>query len=523
MRVWDQRIVNIDPYASKTNGAIKSALYCLALAMALVGITNQNADAENLQNALISAYYTNPRLDAERARLRATDEEVPRAWSGFRPNITATAITGFTSSNTGSQSGRDVIGSNTDGYSYPKGYSLSLAQSIFSGFRTLNSVREAEAEVEAGREDLRAIQQTTLLQAATAYMDVIRNQAIVRLRERNVSVLAKEISVAMDRLNAGEVTSTDVSQARARRAGAASSLDLARAKLLTARAVYERVIGHPPSRLLRPGLIKRLLPGNLPKAEQIAQAEHPAIMAKMFREIIARHSVRRITGELLPELDVEATYSRDWDPARLTADTETATVMGRLTIPFYRGGEVSARVRQAKHTRTRRQREIDQARTEIKEGVATGWANFRAAHAQIRSDRAQVKATRAALAGIREEESIGQRTILDILDAEREFLNAQISLKSAQRDLTVTQYAVLASIGRLNVQHLKLPTQNYNPQGHLAQVRNEWFDLRIEHGNGDYDEFGVNKIDVAKADVIRTEVTKTDVVNLVGMLRGALR
>ena len=466
------------------NSLLKGAVVTGLTLGLLVSPVTKIALAETMHNALVSAYNTNPRLDAERARQLATDEEVPRARSGFRPTISGSANTGFNSSNTGIRTPGGVVGSTNDGFTYPKGYALSLAQSIFAGFRTLNSVREAEAAVEAGREDLRVIEQTTLLNAATAYMDVIRDQAIVRLRENNVRVLSKDLSAAKDRFDVGEVTKTDVAQARARRAGAVSTLDLAKANLRTSRATYEQVVGHPPSRLRAPRNIMHLMPGTLTEAINIGDAEHPTIMAAAFREIVARHAIDRIRGELLPEVNLEASYSRNWDTSRLTHDTETTTVTGRVTVPFYRGGEVSARVRQAKHTRDQRRREVDLASTQVKSGVVAAWSRLQAARAQIRSDRTQVEANRVALAGVREEEKVGQRTVLEVLNAEQELLNSQVSLETTRRDLTVAHYALLAAIGRLTVVRLGLLTAQYDPTQHLDTVRHNWFGLSIEHEGG---------------------------------------
>ena len=492
VRLWGK---SGDYTQTRTGKMLKATTLSALAAAAFVSTGVQHASAESLHEALVSAYNTNPALSAERARLRATDEEVPRARSGFRPNISGNAESGLRKTNTGIPRAGNVVGSANDGKTYPKGYTVSLAQSIFAGFRTLSSVREAEATVEAGREDLRNVQQTILLQAATAYVDVIRDQAIVRLRESNVRVLAQDLNAANDRFDVGEVTKTDVAQARARRAGAVSALDLARSNLRTSRATYERVVGHPPGHLRTPGSIQRALPSSLPSAEQIADTEHPTIMAAIFREIVAKHSIRRITGEFLPNVDLEASYSRGWNPSRAVHDTEATTVTGRVTMPFYQAGEVSARVRQAKEIRVQRMREIDQASTEIKEGVVTAWSRLQAARAQIRSDRTQVEANRVALSGVREEERVGQRTILDTLDAEQELLNSQVALETTRRDLTVAYYSVLSSVGRLTVYHLNLATVVYDPRAHLDNVRHKWFGIRIEHEGGHVEHIDAHQTD----------------------------
>src|SRR5215510_12071888 len=218
----------------------------LAVAAAAVA-TPFGVRAETMNEALASAYKVNPRLDAARATLRATDEEVPRAISGYRPTVTGTADSSFQNQNT-----RPNLPGAGIGNSNPRGYALQLVQPIFKGFQTVNDVSEAEATVRAGRETLRSVEQSVLLEAVTAYMDVVRDQAIVRLRENNVTVLTRDLRATQDRFNVGEVTRTDVAQAQARRAAAVSALDLAKSNLQTSRATYERVIGHPPSNLVEP-------------------------------------------------------------------------------------------------------------------------------------------------------------------------------------------------------------------------------------------------------------------------------
>jgi outer membrane protein len=449
----------------------------IVLAAVLTLASSFGARAETLNEALSSAYKRNPRLDAERARLRATDEEVPRAISGYRPTITGSADVNYENTST-----RPPTGSS--GESHPRGYSVSLTQPLFRGFRVVNTVREAEATVRAGRETLRTVEAAVLLEAVTAYMDVVRDQAIVRLRENNVTVLTRELRATQDRFAVGEVTRTDVAQAQARRAGAVSALDLARANLQTSRATYERVIGHPPSNLVEPREHTRLVPKSLEEAIAISAQENPNVVAALYREQAARHAVERIKGELLPEVSLEANYTRRFDPAPSIEATETTTVTGRLNVPFYTGGEVQARVRQAKHTHVSRLQEIEQARTEVQAQVVAAWSQLLASRAAVESDQAQVEANRTALAGVREEERVGQRTLLDVLNAEQELLNAEVNLITDRRNLVVASYTVLSTIGRLNIQELGVTDLVYDPDVHYHEVRRKWFDINITHGDG---------------------------------------
>ncbi|MCL4768426.1 MAG: TolC family outer membrane protein [Hyphomicrobiaceae bacterium] len=428
--------------------------------------------------ALTSAYKFNPRLDAERARLRATDEEVPRAISGYRPQIFGSADVGYRKVETRGGGG----GSSQE--THPRGYGVDLSQPLFRGFRTLNTVREAESVVRAGRATLHIIEQSVLLEAVIAYADVVRDQAVVRLRENNVNVLTRELRATQDRFAVGEVTRTDVAQAEARRAGAISALDLARANLRTSRAAFERVIGHPASNLVDPGVPERMLPRTQQEAIAIAGQENPNVVAALYREQAARHVVDRIWGELLPEVSVDASYNRRFGLSENISQSDTTEVTGRLTVPIYQGGEVHARVRQAKHTHVSRLQEVEQFRTETLADVVASWARLEASRAQLVSDTAQVEANRIALAGVREEERVGQRTLLDVLNAELELLNAQVNLVTTRRDLAVSAYSLLTSVGRLSAEHMGLGVAVYDAEAHYFEVRRKWWGISITHADG---------------------------------------
>src|SRR5262249_22442007 len=227
-----------------------------------------------------------------------------------------------------------------------RGYAVGLTQPLFRGFRTKNAVSLAEATVRAGWEALRDSESSVLLEAVTAYMDVVRDQAILTLRENNVTVLTRDLAATQARFQAGEVTRTDVEQAKARRAGAVAALDLARSNLKTSRAAFERVIGHPPSGLLEPKA-SLLAPKTVGEATEISLKESPAVVAALYREQAARFNIDLIRGELLPTVQLDANYAKRFDPSPGSGikEVEDTTVTGRLTVPFYSGGEVEARVR----------------------------------------------------------------------------------------------------------------------------------------------------------------------------------
>ncbi|MEL6372757.1 MAG: TolC family outer membrane protein [Pseudomonadota bacterium] len=466
-------------HASSGSGSLAAALLGCVSAVALLSCTVNvgPARADTLRQALAAAYRTNPRLDAERARLRASDEEVPRAKAGWRPRIDGSA-------DFGQEKRRSKPASSNDGSGRPWGYQVRLSQPVFRGFRTVNGVAAAEAQVRVSRENLRLVEQQTLLAAATAYMDVLRDRRLVRLQRNNVAVLSRELDAAVARRNAREITRTDVAQARARRARAISDLDSARAALRTSRAVYKQIIGHAPRNLHSPYLKASLIPRTLRRALHIALNESPNVVSAKYREQEARHQVALVRGELLPEVNLEATYGRRFDVTGTVNDQDETRVSGRINVPFYRGGEVHARVRQAKHRHVTRLQQIEQARTETRTQLISAWSRLKAARSRLRSDRMQVSANRTALDGVRLEEKVGQRTLLDLLNAQQELLSAEIALVRTRREVVVAAYTLLGAMGRLNAQELALMSQVYDPAEHYHQVRRKWFGLRITRPDG---------------------------------------
>lgn len=465
-----------DPRQSRSRSRATAHVAAL-LTVVLAALSPVAAAAETLREALAAAYRYNPRLDAERARLRAADEEIARANSGYRPQIFGQADVGFQNQNLRPDS-------LAEGRTNPKGFAINLNQNLFNGFQTTNAVREAEAGVRAGREALRQVEAEVLLEAATAYADVVRDQAIVRLQENNVNVLTRELKATEDRFKVGEVTRTDLAQAQARRAGAVSQLDAARANLKTSRAVFKRVVGHDPAGLAEPGTPDRLLPPSVDAAMSIGDQESPIVIRALYREQAARHTVDRIRGELLPELELDATYSNRYQQTNILDQNETTTVTGRLTVPIYQGGEVHARVRQAKHTHVSLLQEIEKSKTEVRQEVVRSWSELEAKRAQLGSDRTQVEANRTALQGVREEEKVGQRTVLDVLNAELELVTSEVQLERTRRDLVVAGYRVLSAIGRLDMEHMGGVAEVYDPSVHTDEVRRKWYGISITHHDG---------------------------------------
>lgn len=427
---------------------------------------------------MAAAYENNPTLNAARAELRGTDEALPQAKAGWRPSVSASGEWAKTFTNT------DPVGANHGSTtSNPVGVSLTVSQDIFRGFRTRNAVRRAISQINAGRFTLTNEEQNTLLDAVEAYMDVVRDSAVISLNVQNLGVLREQLRSTNDRFDVGEVTVTDVAQSEARVQQAISLLLQAESNLKSSQAVYRQIVGRNPQRLSFPKRMILPLPGNLNEAVSAALVDHPAIRASMHNTEAAEYNVKEITGELLPSFSVSATASRTWTPSPSTQLTDSLSIVGRLSIPIYQRGTVSSRVRQAKQARTQRRLETDAIRDQVRAAVTSAWAGLQAASGQIEADQAQIRATELALNGVREEERVGQRTTLDVLDAQQEVLSARVNLTTSQRNKVVASYSLLAAMGRLTAGSVGLNVRTYNPEVHTTAIENRWFGLRTPDGN----------------------------------------
>ncbi len=422
------------------------------------------------------AYAASPTVNAQRANVRGVDENVPRALSTARPRVTASADIGasFSESRAGGR-GASVL-------TAPRGFGVQVDQSLFNGNRTTNSVRQAESQILAAREQLRTTVQSVLFDAASIYMNVLRDTAILNLQQNNVEVLDEQLRQVRDRFAVGEITRTDVAQSEARLAASRSQASLAEANLRSSIARFRQIVGVQPRQLAPGRPIDRLVPGTLDAAVRLALEENPAILSALHAADAAELQVKVVEGELLPTLGVTGSASQRFDTQTSGDERFNAQVVARLSVPLYEGGEVYARVRQAKEVAGQRRIEVEVARDQVRATVIAAWGSLEAAKAQILAAQAQVAAAETALTGVREEARVGQRTTLDVLNAQQELLNARVNLITAQRDRVVASYAVVQATGRLDQRHLALRTERYDPKVHYDQVKGLWYGTQTPSG-----------------------------------------
>lgn len=448
----------------------KSGLMACSMACGLVLGAETPASAETLAQALASAYLNNPTLRAERARQRASDELVPQALSGWRPTVIASGDAGVEHNDTSTAKSTSTE---------PAGLAIELSQPLFRGFRTINQTKAAEASVRAGRESLLSVEQQLLFDSVSIFVDVIRDREIVRLRRKNVAFLTEQLRASNARFEVGEITRTDVSQSNARLSLSRSNLANAVSNLQTSRANYVRLIGRQPGKLTKAKVLRRL-PKTLHDAIAIAERTSPQILAAIHFEDAAIYNVKTAKGDLLPTLSLQARYQLRHDPSAFTQTSETATVLGALSVPLYQSGRVYSQVREAKQTASRRRLEVLEARRSVRERVVSSWHALMATRQTIQSFADQVRANQFALEGVRQEALVGSRTTLDVLDAEQELVDSQISLTGARRDNIVAAYLILGAIGKLTAADLRLPVPIYDPSAHYDATRNRWFGTNTE-------------------------------------------
>lgn len=428
------------------------------------------AAAQTLDEALVQTYQSNPTLSAARAQLRATNERVPQALSGWRPTVEATG--------SGGKAIDDDVRptSDSDGRS-PASADLTVTQPIYRGGRTVAGTERAENEVLAQRARLADTEQNVLLSAVTAYANVWRDQSVLELNINNEQVLGRQLEATRDRFDVGELTRTDVAQSESRLSSAIADRIGAEGNLTVSRAAYENIVGSRPGQLEQPPL-----PLGLPESRaaimEMAEAANPSVLATSYDELAAQRSIREVEGELLPSVELQGSVGYQHERTSRTSEGSSAEILAVVRVPLYQQGQVSSRVREAKQVASQRRLLVREAIRQAREDAISAWERLLTARAQIAAFEESARANGIALEGVRQESAVGARTVLDVLDAEQELLDAQVSLVSAQRDAIVASFEVLSAIGRMTAADLGLGTEVYDAEVDYREVREKWFGLQ---------------------------------------------
>lgn len=449
----------------------KTFLSALFLATAL----SSAAQAQTIFEALGSAYNTNPTLQAQRAYLRSVDENVAIAKSGFRPNVYLTG--GYKDATVDS----NIEPKNQD--NTKTSVAAKVSQPLFNGFSTVNTVKSADSYVRSEQNNLYNVEQQLLLNSSTAYLDVVRNAAIVDLQKNNEKLLKKRLDETIERFNVGEVTRTDVSQARARYSRAQSDRISSEGDLEASKAIYVKVIGETPDKLSEPTKVGDMLPKNFNDALDYTRVNNYSVkQAKDFLDSQS-YNVKANNGALLPSITLDGELSKnktDSDMYAQSPELDNAEVGVNMTVPLYSAGETRAKIRQSKYQKWQAQELVLEAERQAVSDVSSAWEYMVSNKARIGSIKDQVKANEIALDGVQKEEALGNRTILDVLDAYQELLNSNVEEVKARRDYYVASMQLLLSMGKLTAEDLKLNVDLYNPKKHYKETRDKWLSLSID-------------------------------------------
>lgn len=438
----------------------------LALGGALAwGLLSQPANAESLQEALASAYATNPGIAAMRAQLRGVDETVRQARAGWFPSVTMSGNTGR--GRYVSNTGPDYETSRT-----PHNISGTVSQPLYNGGQTEAGIDQAEFNVQATRAQLINTEQTVLLNVATAFLDIVRDKAVVALAANHVRVLQLQVDSVRVRYQAREVTQTDVGQAEARLDQAEADRINAEGNLQNSISAFEDYVGRAPNDPTAPVLTLDL-PSHMEEVKTLTLRNNPAIVAADFNVRAARAGIDLAFGQNLPTVSLNGTLSRALSESSPGSRSDTKQVMLTVSVPIYDGGVVNSRVRGQKQLLAQRQNEAEQARRDAVQNAAKAWQGLRAARARVQSFTSQIRSAEIALKGVGEEQRIGSRTVIDVLNAEQELFSARQNLVAARHDEQLTAFQLAASLGRMTAKALDLPVELYDPDRHYNKVRSQ--------------------------------------------------
>ena len=465
---------------------VKAVTGAAASVLLLACMGPMPALADTIEAALVRAYQNNPQLNAQRAQVRSTDENVPQALSGYRPKVAVTASAGYQYTDvltTAGGTATQLVHTQVHGTNAPRSAGLTVSQTLFNGQQTANKTRAAESQVSAAREGLRVLEQTVLLSAATIYMDYLRDSAIVEVQKSNVRVLEQTLKQTKDRFNVGEVTRTDVAQSEAQLAAGKTQLLTAEANLTTTRANFRRIIGDEPKALAPGSPVDRFLPPSLTGAVELGLTQNPNVTAAMFGIDVSYLQVKVNEGALFPTVSLQTSVQQSYEQTLTIFRSFGASTVAQLSVPIYQGGAEYSLIRQSKETLAQQRLNLEQVRDQTRANVVTAWGQLVAGKAQVQSAQAQVTASEIALNGVREEAKAGQRTTLDVLNAQQALVNARVALVTAQHDRVVASYSVLNTVGRLSPIVLNLNSTVYDPSVHYHQVRDSWVGVRAPDGH----------------------------------------
>ena len=455
------------------------------------------AHAESLADAIALAYQTNPTLQAQRATQRALDENYVQARTGLRP--TASVQASVTTSATDPES---VLSPNLNNSSSA---TLSITQPIYTGGRVSTQIAATEADVMAGRENLRRVEESVLGAVIQAYVDVRRDQERLRIAQENVAVLQRQLEETKARFDVGELTRTDVAQAEARLAAAQAGLSSAQAQLAISRASYAAVVGQSPGDLEPEPSLANLLPATVDEAFDAAEKHNPQILAADYTEQASRARVAYARSQYLPTVSARLSLGASGFAANSGSpfdnDSRTASASAVVTVPLFTGGLTESQVRQAQERNNTDRINIESARRSVLQSVSQAWNQLLGARANLISNEEQVRAATVAFEGVRQEAQVGLRTTLDVLNAEQELRSAELALASAKHDEYVAAASLLSAMGRLEAKNLVPNVPIYDPKTSFERVNHSWGWVPWEGVVHTLDKIAAPQIGPAPADV----------------------
>ena len=460
-------------------GCLKQRPLRAAATLAIVAaavFAGSPVSAQTLTEAFAYTYNNNPQILAQRALLRATDEQVPQALSNWRPTVTLTGQAGF------ERAGVAARGTSTNFSSFePRSLDLRVTQPLYRGGRTEAATRQAINTVQSTRAQTLGVETTVFQAVAQAYLDVVRDQTLVEVNRNNEQVLRRQLEATQDRFRVGEVTRTDVAQAESSLAQATANRISSEGTLEISRASYTRAVGHPPGRLVQPRE-RPVLPASRDEALGLAMHNNPNVISANFTELAARENIDVVRGQLLPTISLVGDLNRSFAPSvsLRTARQDTASVIAQLTVPLYEGGLIWSQTRQAEQTVGQRRSQVDDARRLAVQQATQAWETLQSARAAIASFGAAVRAAQIALEGVQQEALVGSRTVLDVLISEQQLFTTQSQLIGAQHDAALAEFNLAAATGRLIALELRLPVQLYDMERHYRAVKDKLFGF----GNG---------------------------------------